>query len=84
MYLPNIRLQSGETFYTWYEPPITEKLEEDYFRIVYNHFPLLDRIEQKYLDGIMLRILCDFRPEVRAAHQDEIGIMLNSDPGNIW
>jgi hypothetical protein len=85
MYLPHVYLPSGETHYTWMNEPIIEKLEEGFYRVVFHHFPLMDYIEQKYLDGTMLDILCNFRDEVTKAHQEEIGIILDgASEGEIW
>jgi len=86
-WIPTVYLKSGEEHYTWHDAPITEKLENGYYGIVFSRFPLMDYIESKYLDGIMLDILCNFRAGVRSAHQEEIKEILDScggTEGEVW
>lgn len=87
MYLPYIELKSGEIHYIPYlSPPMTAKLEEGFYTIVYSRFALMDYINNKYFyQG--LEIMCKFDLKVRRDHQEEISKILDSCGGTgseIW
>ena len=86
MYIRNIKLKSGETHYIFDNrfPTITHWLEGGFYNHVFEKFPLMDYIEEKYFNQ-PLEILCEFKKEVTAAHRGEIKTILSSiDRGEIW
>jgi hypothetical protein len=85
VFIPMIKCPDGEIQNTFYHgPPITWKMEREYYRGINSRYPLMDYVADKYWHG-SLKMMCRFDKKIRADYQVEIGKILKGySTGEIW